>query len=74
MQKIYHTKFTHFISKLEFPLLRTDEMINATFLNANIYLGPPYSFRSLVHFPHSTKHGTHAGKHYPGEGYESSAS
>ena len=41
-----------------------DEIINVTFIKANIYLGPTYSFRSLVHFPHSKKkHGTNIGKH-----------
>ena len=36
VQKLHHPKFSHCISKLEFPLLRIDEMNNATFLNANI--------------------------------------
>ena len=45
-----------------------DEIINVTFIKANIYLGPTYSFRSLVHFPLCRKHGTNIGKHNAGEG------
>ena len=68
MQKLHHLKFTYCISKLDFPLLGIDEIINVTFIKANIYLGPTYSFRSLVHFPHSKKHGTNIGKHNAREG------